>query len=238
MSKTKTAAPDAANTRQDIVRALAEGRLRFHELPVELPAEEAASIRREALARMSGVSLDAIAHYSFDAATAATRNCENMIGVAQIPMGVVGPLAVHGEHVDGDVFLPLATTEGALLASINRGCVAIRMAGGATVHVDDVGMTRAPVFRTRSQRETRAFLGWVKEHENTIREVAEGTSRFLKMTEVRSYVFGTTIFLRFRFTTGDAMGMNMATIACDRTWSCMRPSCSRRFRGASRSRAS
>src|SRR5262249_5992546 len=80
----------------------------------------------------------------------------------------------------------------------------------------DVGMTRAPVFRARSQREARAFLSWTAEHEPEIRKVAEGTSRFLKMTGLRPYVFGTTIFLRFRFTTGDAMGMNMATIACDR----------------------
>jgi len=82
--------------------------------------------------------------------------------------------------------------------------------------VDDVGMTRAPVFRAGSHRETRAFLGWVRDHEDEIRAVASGTSRFLKLTEVRPYTFGTSIFLRFRFTTGDAMGMNMATIACDR----------------------
>lgn len=216
MSKAKAASPDAAAARDQIVRALVDGRMRFHELPSELPAGEAAAIRREALARLSGVELDAIAHYSFDDAAAASRNCENLIGVAQIPMGIVGPLTVHGEHVDGDVYVPMATTEGALLASINRGCAALRLAGGATVHVDDVGMTRAPVFRTRSQRETRAFLAWVKEHEADIRDIAEGTSRFLKLTGVRPYVFGTTIFLRFRFTTGDAMGMNMATIACDR----------------------
>lgn len=216
MSKAKTAAPDAATTRQEIVRALVGGQMRFHELPAEIPANEAAAIRREALERMSGAKLDAIAYYSFDVATAAKRNCENIIGVAQIPMGIVGPLTVHGEHVDGDVYLPMATTEGALLASINRGCVALRLAGGATVHVEDVGMTRAPVFRTRSQRETRAFMAWIEEHEGAIRGIAEGTSRFLKMTGVRPFVFGTTIFLRFRFTTGDAMGMNMATIACDR----------------------
>jgi hydroxymethylglutaryl-CoA reductase (NADPH) len=118
--------------------------------------------------------------------------------------------------MDSEVMVPMATTEGALLASINRGCAALRLAGGATVYVEDVGMTRAPVFRARSQREARAFLSWVTEHETEIREVAEGTSRFLKMTGVKPYVFGTTIFLRFRYTTGDAMGMNMATIACDR----------------------
>ncbi len=216
MSKVKTAPPDAASMREETIRDLVDGRKRFHELPNDYRATEAAAIRREALERICGVPLDAIGHHSFDTTMASQRNCENMIGVAQIPMGIVGPLTVHGEHIDGDVWVPMATTEGALLASINRGCAAIRLSGGAAVHVDDVGMTRAPVFRAGSHRETRAFLAWVKDHDEEIRAVASSTSRFLKLTEVRPYTFGTSIFLRFRFTTGDAMGMNMATIACDR----------------------
>lgn len=216
MSKLKAVSPDAASMREETIRALVDGTKRFHEIPEHYRATEAAAIRREALERIAGVKLDAIGHHSFDATLAAKRNCENMIGVAQVPMGIVGPLTVRGEHTDGDVWVPMATTEGALLASINRGCAAIRQAGGAAVHVEDVGMTRAPVFRTGSHRETRAFLAWVRDHENELRSVASGTSRFLTLTEVRPYTFGTTIFLRFRFTTGDAMGMNMATIACDR----------------------
>lgn len=216
MSKVKVASPDSATIRAETVSALVDGRMRFHELPAEIPPAEAVAIRREAVAEITGTPLHAIGQYAFDTDTAATRHCENMIGSAQIPMGIVGPLMIHGDFIDGDVLVPMATTEGALLASINRGCAAIGRAGGATVHVEDVGMTRAPVFRARGQREARAFLSWVAEHEAEIREVAEGTSRFLKMTGLRPYVFGTTIFLRFRFTTGDAMGMNMATIACDR----------------------
>jgi hydroxymethylglutaryl-CoA reductase (NADPH) len=216
MSKLKIAPPDAAAVREETVRALVEGRMRFHELPADYRATDAAAIRLEALERIAGIRLDAIGHHSFDTTKAAKCNCENMIGVAQIPMGIVGPLTVRGEYVDGDVYVPLATTEGALLASVNRGCTAIRLAGGVAVHVDDVGMTRAPVFRAKSHRETRAFLAWVKDHDEEIRAVASGTSRYLTLTEIRPYAFGTSIFLRFRFTTGDAMGMNMATIACDR----------------------
>ncbi|HVQ35293.1 MAG TPA: hydroxymethylglutaryl-CoA reductase (NADPH) [Candidatus Bathyarchaeia archaeon] len=216
MSKVKSAPPDASTAREETIKALVEGKLRFHELSSDLSAADAAAIRRAAIERLTGARLDAIGSYSFDASTASRKNCENLIGVAQIPMGIVGPLTVRGEHVDGDVYIPLATTEGALLASINRGCTAIRAAGGATVHVDDVGMTRAPVFKTRGQRETRAFLKWIDENADEIRAVGEGTSRFLKLSEIRPYVFGTSIFLRFRFLTGDAMGMNMATIACDR----------------------
>jgi hydroxymethylglutaryl-CoA reductase (NADPH) len=216
MTKTRTEPRDAATSREEMIEGLVSGRLRFHELPADMLGEEAASIRRAALQRLTGATLDAIGYHSFDARAASRRNCENLIGVAQIPMGIVGPLTVRGEHVDGDVYVPMATTEGALLASINRGCTAIRLAGGATVHVEDVGMTRAPVFRTRSQGQTRGFLKWLREHEAEIRTLAEGTSRYLRLTEIKPYVFGTSIFLRFRFTTGDAMGMNMATIACDR----------------------
>ena len=200
----------------DWIQELAAGRRGFHQVPPDLDADEAAELRRRALEEQTGVSLEHIGHYSFDAERASTRNCENLIGVAQIPMGIVGPVRVRGELLDDEVSVPMATTEGALLASVNRGCAAIRRAGGARVHVEDVGMTRAPVFRTSGIEETNRFLAWVRSHHDDIRRVAEGTSRFLKLLEVRPQSLGTTVFLRFRFETGDAMGMNMATIACDR----------------------
>ena len=206
----------APSLREELVRSLVAGERRFHELPKDLPAEEAAEIRRLALERMTRTELSNIAHHSLDVTRAAQRNCENFIGVAQIPMGVVGPLRVRGNYVDGDVYVPLATTEAALVASTNRGCAAIREAGGAVVRVEDVGMTRAPVFRTSGIVQTQWFLRWIQEHEEEIRKMTEGTSRHLKLLEVRPYAFGTTVFLRFRFDSGDAMGMNMVTIACDR----------------------
>ena len=76
---------------------------------------------------------------------------------------------MRGEHVDGDVYVPLATTEAALVASTNRGCAAIREAGGAVVRVEDVGMTRAPVFRTSGIEQTQDFLRWIQEHDGEIR---------------------------------------------------------------------
>ena len=112
--------------------------------------------------------------------------------------------------------MPLATTEGALLASVNRGCRAITAAGGASVRVEDVGMTRAPAFRTSGVQQTRDFLRWIEEHDVEIRTLAEEDSRYLKLAEIKSQAFGTSVYLRFRFESGDAMGMNMATIACDR----------------------
>jgi hydroxymethylglutaryl-CoA reductase (NADPH) len=216
-----TAAPATApagppKTKEELVRDLAAGDIGFHQLPRELPAAEAAEIRRLALEEQTGARLEHIARFSLDAERAATRHCENLIGAAQIPMGIVGPVRVRGEHIDDEVAVPLATTEGALLASVNRGCAAIRRAGGAIVHVEDVGMTRAPVFRTTGIEQTNRFLSWVASHQDEIRAKAEGTSRFLRLVEVKPRAVGTTVFLRFRCETGDAMGMNMVTIACDR----------------------
>ncbi|HEX6900431.1 MAG TPA: hydroxymethylglutaryl-CoA reductase (NADPH) [Thermoanaerobaculia bacterium] len=216
MSKTAKSVASAPLTREELVSALARGERRFHEIPKDFPAEEAAEIRRQALEEVARTPLSNIGHHSLDVQRASHRNCENFIGVAQIPMGVVGPLRVRGRSVDGDVYVPLATTEAALVASTNRGCAAIREAGGAVVRVEDVGMTRAPVFRTSGIVQTQQFLQWIQDHEDDIRRLTESTSKYLKLLEVRPYAFGTTVFLRFRFDTGDAMGMNMVTIACDR----------------------
>ncbi|HXU46637.1 MAG TPA: hydroxymethylglutaryl-CoA reductase (NADPH) [Thermoanaerobaculia bacterium] len=201
---------------KELVRALATGEIRFHQLPKDLSPEEASEIRRRALEEIAQTPLSHIAHHSLDVSRASKRHCENFIGVAQIPMGIVGPLAVRGAHADGDFYVPLATTEAALVASTNRGCTAIREAGGAIVRVEDVGMTRAPVFRTSGILQTQAFLRWIKEHFEELRAVCERTSHHLKLLEIRPFAFGTTVFLRFRFDSGDAMGMNMVTIACDR----------------------
>jgi len=202
--------------REELIDELVDRRRRFHALPGDLPAKERANIRRDALSEITGASLEHLGNYSLDDEIASQRNCENFIGAAQVPVGVIGPLRINGEHIDGDVYVPLATTEAALVASTNRGCAAIREAGGATVRVEDRGMTRAPAFRTSGIKETRRFLAWIKDHEDDIREITEGTSNYLTLLDIRPYAFGTSVFLRFRFDCGDAMGMNMATIACDK----------------------
>lgn len=200
----------------ELVEEIVAGERRLHQLPDDLSERDKADVRRRAVERLTGADLAVTGDFALDAERAATCHCENLIGATQIPVGIAGPLSVRGEQVDGDVWVPLATTEGALIASINRGCSAIRAAGGAVVRVEDVGMTRAPVFRTSGIRETGEFLEWVAANEEEIRSVAESTSRYLKLLDIKPFAFGTTVFLRFRFSSGDAMGMNMATIACDR----------------------
>jgi len=142
-------------------------------------------------------------------------NVENLAGGTQLPLGVAGPLAVDGGSADGEHYLPMATTEGALVASVNRGCSAITAAGGANARVTKVGMTRAPVFRVADVTEGAEVAEWVEDNFDALREAAEGTTSHGELTEVTPYVVGDSVFLRFAYDTKDAMGMNMATIATE-----------------------
>ncbi|MDZ4228609.1 MAG: hydroxymethylglutaryl-CoA reductase, partial [Candidatus Levybacteria bacterium] len=108
---------------------------------------------------------------------------------------------------------PLATTEGALVASVNRGCKAIFESNGASVYSYKVGATRGPVFYTGNLKNERKLYKWVKENENKIKKTAEKTSKHLKFKKLKIEGLGNYAFIRFSFDTGDAMGMNMATIA-------------------------
>ncbi len=201
---------------EEHIEGLASGRLSFHQLPSQLSGREKADIRRRAVERRTGLSLHHLAQFNFDADRVGTQNCENLIGATQIPVGVIGPLRVKGQYVDEQLLVPLATTEGALIASTNRGCRAITEAGGAVVRVENVGITRAPVFRTSGVVQTHDFLEFVSANFAEIKRRLEEGSKFLRLIDIRPQAMGTTVFLRFRFDTGDAMGMNMATIACDR----------------------
>ncbi|MBN3264173.1 hydroxymethylglutaryl-CoA reductase [Pectobacterium brasiliense] len=179
-----------------------------------MPLKRAVSLRRKALERLCGVSLQASGNYTLDESKS---HCENMFGATQVPLGVAGPLFIQGEYCkENPVYIPLATTEGALIASIARGCRALNASGGVTVRVEDIGITRAPVLKTRGIVHSQQVLSWVNANLDIIREYCESGSRFLRLQEIMPYVVGCTVYLRFRFTCGDAMGMNMATIACDR----------------------
>jgi hydroxymethylglutaryl-CoA reductase (NADPH) len=133
-----------------------------------------------------------------------------------VPVGVAGPVLISGEFATGSFYLPLATTEGALVASVNRGCGLITAAGGAEVRILSDGMTRAPVFATRSVIHAREVVDFVHAHEDEIRQVAEATTRHGKLTGIIATTAGTSVYVRFCFTTGDAMGMNMVTIASEK----------------------
>ncbi len=173
--------------------------------------------RRNALEKMTGTSFSHIGSYSLDEKTASSRHCENMIGVTQVPMGVAGPLYIT--HVSGNTgheyYIPLSTTEGALVASVNRGCKAITECGGAVTDSHAVGATRGPVFRVKNLQESRRLYEYVKTHKRALEEVASKTSHHLTLHNILTRGVGRYRYIRFVFDTQDAMGMNMVTIASE-----------------------
>ncbi|SEW21290.1 hydroxymethylglutaryl-CoA reductase (NADPH) [Natrinema salifodinae] len=197
---------------EDLAERVRDGELRLHELEDHADYDTAAEARRLLVERETGAELDTVGDYAFPAERA-DPNIENMIGAAQVPMGVVGPVPVDGGAADGDHYLPLATTEGALLASVNRGLSAIRAAGGAEARVTKNGMTRAPVFRVDGVAEAAETVEWVEDNFEALREAAESTTSHGELLDVEPYVVGDSVYLRFAYDTKDAMGMNMATIA-------------------------
>ena len=200
-----------------IMDDLMEGRIKLYEIERHVPVDEAVRIRREFIERTCGVKLEHVSNYSIDMERASRRNIENPIGVVQIPLGVAGPLRVRGEHADGEYYVPLATSEGALVASVNRGCSVITRAGGATVRVTGDSMTRAPVIRTGSVVEALRLREWIYENIDALREEAESTTRHGKLVKIDPVmVVGSYVYPRFVYTTGDSMGMNMVTIATER----------------------
>src|SRR5437588_3074123 len=124
---------------------------------------EAAARRAEFARERTGGSLEHVTSYSFDPAIL-SGNVEQFIGVAQVPIGLAGPVLVNGEHAQGEFYVPLATAEGTLVASYNRGMRLLYEAGGVTTTVIDDRMQRAPVFLFASAREARAFGDWLREN--------------------------------------------------------------------------
>ena len=200
-------------TPASLAERVREGDVRFHELEEHADADAAAAARRLLVAETADADVDALGEYGFDAADAHGSNIENMVGAVQVPMGVAGPVAVDGGALSGERYLPMATTEGALVASINRGCSVVNDAGGATARVTKSGMTRAPVFRVADVAEAEALVSWVRDNEESLREAAESTTSHGELLDVTPYVVGNNVYLRFRYDTKDAMGMNMVTIA-------------------------
>lgn len=155
--------------------------------------------------------------YSLDESVAGSRNCENMIGVAQVPMGIAGPLLVKSEKLKVKSFyIPLATTEGALVASVNRGCKAITESGGASVLVVRKGTTRGPVFKVNSLEENSILFRFIESHKKDFDRIAKTTSDHIQLLDVDTNSVGLYRFVRFIFDTQDAMGLNMVTIATDK----------------------
>jgi hydroxymethylglutaryl-CoA reductase (NADPH) len=164
--------------------------------------------RQTFVEEFTGKKMDHITHYSFDPHIL-KGNIEHFTGVAQVPLGFAGPLTIHGEEAQGDFLIPLATTEGTLVASYNRGIKVLNLSGGVKCSVVGDAMQRAPVFVFNDAREARDFVTWVQEHLDKVREEAEATSSIAKLQYIDYFLASKFAYLRFNYSTGDAAGQNM-----------------------------
>ncbi len=179
---------------------------------------EAALMRREFAREQTNAELTHVGQFSFEPSIL-PGNIENFIGAAQVPIGLAGPLLINGEFAKGEFFVPLATTEGTLVASYNRGMKLLRESGGVTVTVVDDAMQRAPVFGFKSAREASEFSVWVKENFDEIKTKAEETTSVGRLRDIQQFPASRFLYLRFNYATGDAAGQNMCgkatKAACD-----------------------
>lgn len=207
---------EEAQALDKVLERLERGELSISRLDKELGNPNLAALaRRLFLERKLGVNLSSIASTILDFNELVGRNIENPIGAVQVPLGIAGPLLVKGDYADGYYYIPLATTEGALVASINRGCKAVTESGGARVKVIKDGMARAPLIRTESVAEAYRLVEWIRENFELLAKAASRKTRHGRLKEIQPFIVGNLVWLRLVYHTGDAMGMNMATIASE-----------------------
>jgi hydroxymethylglutaryl-CoA reductase (NADPH) len=145
-------------------------------------------------------------HYDYSKVMGAC--CENVIGYMPLPVGIAGPLTVDGESLP----IPMATTEGTLVASTSRGCKALNAGGGVTTVITQDAMTRGPAVDFPSVTVAAQAKRWLDSVEgmSVIKEAFDSTSRFARLQSIKCGMAGRTLYIRLATSTGDAMGMNMA----------------------------
>ncbi len=138
-------------------------------------------------------------------------NIENFIGFSKVPTGIAGPLLINGTAASGQYFIPLATTEGALVASYNRGCKAASLSGGIRSICITESVQRSPIFKFRSIIELGQFLAWIVHQFEKFEEITSHSSNYAKLQNMKTNIEGNQVNLIFEFSTGDASGQNMVT---------------------------
>lgn len=200
---------------EDVVTKALEDKLALYSLEKVLgDSTRAVQVRRAMVARnprtsstTSKLETSGLPYINYDYDRVMGACCENVIGYLPLPVGVAGPLDINGSSF----YLPMATTEGVLVASTNRGATAINASGGVTTTLLDDGMTRGPALRFPGLPRAAAFKHWLDTPQGykVVESAFNSTSRFAKLRSVRVVVTGSDVFARFKATTGDAMGMNM-----------------------------
>ncbi|KAA8532101.1 hypothetical protein F0562_006757 [Nyssa sinensis] len=195
---------------EEIIKSVVAGTTPSYSLESKLgDCKRAAAVRREALQRLTGKSLAGLPLDGFDYDSILGQCCEMPVGYVQIPVGIAGPLLLDGREYS----VPMATTEGCLVASTNRGCKAIYVSGGATSVLLRDGMTRAPVVRFATAKRAAELKFFLEDPRNfdTLAIVFNKSSRFGRFQGIKCALAGKNLYIRFSCSTGDAMGMNMVS---------------------------
>ncbi len=174
--------------------------------------EEEDVLERQHFVEDAGTGIDWIKKDPYPADTV-RNNIENYIGTARLPIGLAGPLLIQGDHARGEFYVPLATTEGSLVASYNRGMRVIRECGGCRVKIFEDHMQRAPVFRFDSLAAAGKFTGWLQDNLEIMHAAVSKTTSHGRLSDVDIFNLGRNVFVRFGFHTGDAAGQNMVNLA-------------------------
>ncbi|MCP3872027.1 MAG: hydroxymethylglutaryl-CoA reductase [Desulfobacteraceae bacterium] len=194
-------------------------------LPDKIPARDIYSKdglkKRQNFLKSRGLNIEALQGDEHNISTEDLKgSIENLIGFAQIPVGIIGPLRVNGVHANDDYYIPLATTEGALVASYNRGAYAISLAGGASSLCVTEGVSRAPCFHFKTIAQAGLFLNWLLSETQTLFEAVQSATAHGKLVDIKPTINGSSVYLILDYTTGDASGQNMVTVAtqaiCDK----------------------
>lgn len=203
---------------KEIISKLLDGSMKLYQVDQYTSnAKEATDIRREFIEQYANVELTNMSKYSLNMDNAFKRNIENPIGTIQLPVGVAGPLKINGQYCKREVYVPLATSEGALVASINRGSSTITASGGVNARVISDIMTRAPVIKVSSAVEAIEIKEWFIDNFDLLKSIAESTTSHGKLLKIDPIIIvGTYVYPRFVYSTGDSMGMNMVTIATEK----------------------
>lgn len=199
------------------IRSKAVSAKKSDRLPVELRvSQESTESRLEFLARETGSGLEALTgKQPFSDLSRLEGNIENYIGMSMVPTGIIGPLRIMGSSANGDFFVPLATSEGALVASYHRGAKACYLSGGVTSVCLVEGVQRSPLFKFHDLTEVGAFIAWVLQQKEEFRRITGETSRYAKLIDFKTNIEGNHLMLIFEYHTGDAAGQNMVTLCTD-----------------------
>jgi len=215
----------------ELVELAVRGKIPGYALEKTLEDPTRAVVIRRAMVSRNKITMDKtgllehslLPYKDYDYARVLGACCENVIGFMPLPVGLAGPMNIDGE----DFYLPMATTEGVLVASTSRGAKAINLGGGAVTILTGDGMTRGPVVQFPSVRRAGGAKNWIdsEEGQKILKKAFDSTSRFARLQAIKVAIAGTYLYIRFKTVTGDAMGMNMISKGVEHALSVMQNEC-------------